>query len=117
MLACLLTVFLAAAPQVLPPNPARDGWEALQRGDGEKAAAAFRTLLASNPNDARTLMGAGLAAHLIGRDDQALSYLKRSVQADPDNVEASYYLAQAAYAQGDLNLAIKSYERVLKLQP
>ena len=33
-------------------DPARAGWEAIQRGDGEKAAAAFRRL-ASNPNDAR----------------------------------------------------------------
>jgi hypothetical protein len=112
-----LLCLLAAAPQVLPPDPARTGWEAIQRGEGDKAAAAFRTQLAANPNDVRALTGAGLAAHLVGRDDQAVSFLKRALQNDPDNVAAHYYLGSLAYAQGDLDLAIKSYERVLKLAP
>jgi tetratricopeptide (TPR) repeat protein len=113
----VLLCVLSAAPQVLPQDPSRTGWEALQAGDGEKAASAFRMLLASNPNDARALVGAGIASHLNGRDDQALSYLKRAVQAAPDSIDALYYLGNAAYAQGDLDLAIKSYEHVLKLSP
>ena len=113
----ILALVLAAAPQVRPPDPARDGWEAIQAGDGEKAAAAFRTVLASNPGDLRALVGAGIAAHLVGRDDQALSYLKRAVQADPESVDANYILGQVAYAQGDLDLAIKSFERVVKKTP
>ena len=98
-------------------DPARAGWEAIQRGDGEKAASAFRQVLASNPSDVRALTGAGLAAHLLGRDDQAMASLKRAVQVDADYVQASYYLGQIAYSQGDLDLAIKSYERVVKLAP
>jgi tetratricopeptide (TPR) repeat protein len=117
MYPCVLICLLAATPQVSQPDPARAGWEAIQRGDGEKAASAFRAQLASNPNDARALTGAGIAAHLNGRDDQALSYLKRALQADPDNVYAYYVQGQLAYAQGDLDLAIKSYERVVKLAP
>jgi tetratricopeptide (TPR) repeat protein len=117
MYAYLLALLLAAPPQVVPPDPARDAWQALQAGDGEKAAANFRTLLASNPNDVRALTGAGIASHLIGRDDQAMSYLKRAVQADPSFPDASYILGQVAYAQGDLDLAIKSFERYIKLSP
>src|SRR4029453_2499866 len=113
----ILALALAAAPQVRPPDPARDGWEAIQAGDGEKASAAFRTVLASNPGDVRALVGAGIAAHLVGRDDQALSYLKRAVQADPESVDANYILGQVAYAQGDIDLAIKSFERVVKKAP
>jgi tetratricopeptide (TPR) repeat protein len=113
----VLVCLLAAAPQVSAPDPSRTGWEAIQRGDGEKAASAFRTQLAATPSDARALTGAGIAAHLNGRDDQALSYLKKALQSDPDNVYASYVLGQIAYAQGDLDLAIKSYERVVKLSP
>jgi tetratricopeptide (TPR) repeat protein len=113
----VLVCLLAAAPQVSQPDPARAGWEAIQRGDGEKAASAFRAQLAANPNDSRALTGAGIAAHLNGNDDQAMSYLKRALQADAENVYASYYLGQVAYAQGDLDLAIKSYERVVKLSP
>ncbi len=62
-------------------------------------------------------MGAGIAAHLIGRDDQAISSLTRALQADGENVQAAYYLGQIAYSQGDLDLAIKSYERVVKTAP
>ena len=98
-------------------DPVRAGWEAIQRGDGEKAASAFRARLATNPNDANALTGAGIAAHLTARDDEAISYLKKALQADPEFAYASYVLGQIAYGQGDLDLAIKSYERVVKLQP
>jgi tetratricopeptide (TPR) repeat protein len=113
----ILVLLLAAAPAFMAQDPARAGWEAIQRGDGEKAASAFRQVLASNPSDVRALIGAGLAAHLLGRDDQAMSSFKRALQVDANNVQASYYLGQVAYSQGDLDLAIKSYERVVKLAP
>jgi tetratricopeptide (TPR) repeat protein len=114
---CVLLLLLAGSPQVAPQDPARAGWDAIQRGDGEKAAFAFRQVLTTNPRDVRALMGAGIAAHLLGRDDQAVTFLKRALQADPDNVQASYILGPLAYAQGDVELAIKSYERVEKLAP
>lgn len=117
MSSLLLVVLLGLGPQVVQQDPVRAGWEAIQRGDGEKAAAAFRAQLASNPNDPRTLTGAGIAAHLLARDDQAISYLKKALQADAEFVYAAYVLGQIAYQQGDLDLAIKSYERVVKLQP
>lgn len=114
---CVLVLFLALAPQVTQQDPARSGWEAIQRGDGEKAAASFRAVLAANPGDVRALTGAGIAAHLTGRHDQAISFLKRAVQADAAFLQASYVLGQIAYSQGDLDLAIKSYERIVKLAP
>jgi len=117
MPAYVLLLLLAATPQVTQQDPVRAGWEAIQRGDGEKAASSFRAVLASRPEDADALTGAGLAAHLLGRDDQAISYLKRAVQAKPDHVHASYVLGQIAYSQGDIDLAIKSYERVVTLAP
>ncbi|MEO6236266.1 MAG: tetratricopeptide repeat protein [Vicinamibacterales bacterium] len=110
----LLTSFTAAATD---QDFSRTGWEAIQRGDGDKAAFAFRQVLAANPSDVRALTGAALAAHLLGRDDQAMSSLKLALQVDADNVQASYYLGQIAYSQGDLDLAIKSYERVARLAP
>jgi hypothetical protein len=113
----LLLLLLAGTPQVTQSDPARVGWDAIQRGDGEKAAASFRAVLAENPNDPRALAGAGMAAHLTGRADQAISYLKKALQIDPEFVQAAYMLGQIAYSQGDLDLAIKSYERVVKLAP
>lgn len=114
---CALVLLLAAAPQVVQQDPARAGWEAIQRGDGEKAASSFRAVLASDPANVEALTGAGIAAQLLGRFDQAITYLKRAVQTDPTYVHASYVLGQVAYSQGDIDLAIKSYERVVKLAP
>ncbi len=113
----VLILLLAGLPQAIQQDPARAGWDAIQRGDGESAASAFRQVLVANPGDVRALTGAGLAAHLLGREDQAISSLKRALQAEPDNVQASYYLGGIAYGQGDLDLAIKSFERVVKLAP
>ena len=118
MLHIVLAATLAmASEQGAPQGPSRAGWEAIQRGDGDKAAAIFRDAVAANPRNADALAGAGIAAHLLGRDDQALGFLKRAVDAAPDYVYAAYMLGQIAYAQGDIDLAIKSYERVVKLAP
>ena len=113
----LFVLALGMLPQATMQDPARAGWEAIQRGDGEKAASAFRAALAVNPRDPASLAGAGLAAHLLGRDDQAISSLKRAIEVRPDFVYAHLYLGQIAYSQGDLDLAIKSYEQVVKLAP
>jgi len=113
----ILILLLTGGPQVIQQDPARAGWEAIQRGDGEKAAASFRAVLAVNPDNAEALTGAGIAAHMTGRPDQAINYLKKAIQLEPEFVQASYMLGQIAYSQGDLDLAIKSYERVVKLAP
>jgi tetratricopeptide (TPR) repeat protein len=117
MLTLLLASLLALAPQQRPADPARDAWAALQRGDAEKAAAAFRAVLASTPSDPRALTGAGIAEHLLGHDEQAVDLLTRAIRADARFVQASYVLGPIAYAEGDLDLAIASYERVLKYAP
>lgn len=110
-------LWLLALGQAMPPGAARDGWEAIQRGDGEKAASAFRQALTLNPRDPQALAGAGMAAHMLGRDDQAMSSLRRALEIKPDYTYAAYVLAQVAYAQGDLDLAVKSLEKVIALSP
>ena len=115
--AVLVISLVAVAPQSIPPGPGRAGWEAIQRGEAEKAASAFREALAMNPRDPNALTGAGVAAHMLGRDDQAMSALKRALDLAPDYAYAAYVLGQVAYAQGDLDLAIRSYEKVIKLSP
>jgi tetratricopeptide (TPR) repeat protein len=117
MSALILTLLLAAAPQVIQQDPARAGWEAIQRGDGEKAAASFRAVLAQNPRDSQALAGAAIAAHLLGRDDDAISSLKRALGINPDDLYALSLLGPIAYSQGDIDLAIKSYEHIIKVAP
>jgi Tetratricopeptide repeat len=118
MLQLFLVATLAlAGGQSLPQGPLRAGLEALQRGEAEQAAAAFRQAVAANPRDPAGLAGSGAAAHLLGRDDEAVAFLERALAIDPEFVYAAHLLGQIAYTQGDLDLAIKSYERVIKVAP
>jgi hypothetical protein len=117
ILSTLLLTVLTLLPQSMPQGAARTGWEAIQRGDAEKAASVFRQALAADPRDVNSLAGAGMAAHMLGRDDQAMSALKRALEIAPDFAYAAYLLGEVAYAQGDLDLAIKSLEKVLKISP
>ena len=114
MLQMLLVATLAlAGAQSLPQGPLRTGLEALQRGEAEQAAAAFRLAVAADPRDAAALAGSGAAAHLLGRDEDAVGFLKRALAVEPEFVYAAHLLGQIAYAQGDLDLAIELYnERV-----
>ena len=123
MLTWLIVGLLAAGPSAAPPqapsatNPARAGWEALARKDGAAAAAAFRAALDANPNDARSLTGAGLAAHLLNRDDLARDYFTRAIQANPRYPDALDALGRLEYSEANLAQAIDAYERLVKLIP
>jgi tetratricopeptide (TPR) repeat protein len=117
MIIIVLLAVLSAAPQAMPQDPARAGAEAIQRGDGEAAAAAYRALLVQNPRDTRAMLGAAMAAHLQGQDEAAVSILKKALQIAPDDLSALYLLGPLAYGQGDLDLAIKSYDKIVKIAP
>lgn len=58
-----------------------------------------------------------MAAHLLGRPGAALSALKKAVELEPRFAEAHLALGEIAYSQGDLDLAIRSFESALKLNP
>jgi tetratricopeptide (TPR) repeat protein len=118
----LLVVALAIVPLVSLNAQSVDeslnaGFEALQKGDSDRAATAFRRALGVQPEHPAALYGAGAAAHLQGRDTDAISFLKRALQIEPRLTPASALLGAIAYQQGDLTLAIKTYESALALSP
>jgi tetratricopeptide (TPR) repeat protein len=90
------------------------GWRAVQNRDGGRAAALFGEALSRRPNDAVLLLGAGVAAHLEGRGADALMLLKRAIRLDPTLVEASILLGELAFQDGDVDLAIQTYEAALE---
>jgi tetratricopeptide (TPR) repeat protein len=114
LVACLLGVVAPARAQE-PPAP--EGWAALERGDGSKAASVFREALDRDPGNPLLQYGAGIAAHLLGRESAAISALRKAVEIEPRFVQAHVWLGQIAYSQGDLDLAVRSYEAALKLAP
>jgi tetratricopeptide (TPR) repeat protein len=93
------------------------GWRALSDGNNDRASALFLEALTLRPSDPVLLLGAGAAAHAQGRQQDAIARLKRALEVRPDLTPASRLLAQIAYTEGDVDLAIRTYERALKLAP
>lgn len=113
----LLGLCLVAGPLSAQDLPVPEGWAALEAGNGSKAASVFREALENDPANPFLQYGAGMAAHLLGRENDAISALKKAVTSEPRFVEAHLWLGQIAYAQGDLDLAVRSFESALKLRP
>ena len=93
------------------------GVQALQDGDPDKAATAFAQALEQNPRDPRLHFGAGVAARLRGRDEEARKLLQRALDLEPRLTSASALFGELAYEHGDLDVAIQTYERALKYAP
>jgi tetratricopeptide (TPR) repeat protein len=117
--ALLVGIALAApvAAQGSADRLAEVGWQAVDRGDADRAASAFREALGLRPRDAGLNMGAGFAAHLQGREEDAVAFLQKALQADPTLTPASTLLGEIAYRSGNIDLAIKTYEAALKHAP
>jgi hypothetical protein len=112
----VLMLVLAVAPlagQTANDKQAEAGWLALQQGDGNAAATAFQEALRRRPRDPLLLLGAGAAAHLLGRDDDAVTDLTRALQLNPKLTPAAELLGQIKYQQGELDAAIQLYESAL----
>jgi tetratricopeptide (TPR) repeat protein len=114
-LAICLALVVPVASQSVTPEEA--GVLALQAGDFDKAASIFADALRRSPRDPGLHMGAGVAAHFLGRDDEARTFLNRALELEPRFTAASGLLGQIAYDQGDVDLAIHIYEQALKYAP
>jgi tetratricopeptide (TPR) repeat protein len=120
MLALLLVLSVSAplrAQSNAASQAAQQGWQALQADDAERAAALFHQALASRPNDDALNFGAGIAAHLLGREDEAERSLKHALELNPRLTDAAKLLGDIEYSAGYLDDAIRLYEQVLALKP
>jgi predicted TPR repeat methyltransferase len=107
-----------AAPAFSQPTRGEQvGFQALQAGDADKAAAAFAQALEQSPRDARLHFGAGVAARLQGRDDEARKHLRRALDLEPRLTSAAALFGELAYEHGDIDVAIQTYEHALTLAP
>ena len=93
------------------------GWKMLERGEGARAAKAFAEALALKPNDPVLLFGAGSAAYVDRRPQDASSHLRRALEFNPRLTGASRLLGELVYADGDVAQAITIYEKALKHAP
>lgn len=98
------------------PSPAeleKTGWDAIRANRAQVAADAFREAIRLQPGNVRLMLGAGLAAHLLGKGEEARQHLVAALQVDPKITEASILLGQILYRDGDLQGAIHVYEQAL----
>jgi tetratricopeptide (TPR) repeat protein len=93
------------------------GWDAIRTNQLQDAADAFREAIRLQPGSVRLMLGAGLAAHLLGRSEEARQHLVGALQADATLTEASILLGQILYREGDLAGAIHVYEQALTHAP
>ena len=107
----------SARAQVGASEALNKGFQALQSGDAASAGSIFRDALTRHPSDPQLLFGAGVAASLQGQDKEAIGLLKQALQLEPQLLQAAAILGELLYRQGDLDLAIKMYERALPSAP
>ena len=114
----LISWFTTSVSAQPAPSEALDkGFHALQSGDTASAASIFREALTRHPRNPQLLFGAGVAAGIQGQDQDAIAFLKQALQIEPQLVQAAVFLGELLYRQGDLELAIKTYERALPAAP
>jgi tetratricopeptide (TPR) repeat protein len=114
----LISWFTASVSAQPASSEALDkGFQALQSGDAASAASIFREALTRHPGDPQLLFGAGVAAGIQGQDKDAIAFLKQALQIEPQLLQAAVFLGELLYRQGDLELAIKTYERALPGAP
>jgi uncharacterized protein Usg len=107
----------AAAQRKSAAQLAREAWDALNAGRAQQAAAAFDEALKSAPNQPMLLLGAGVAAHLQAREDDARRFLVDALKLDPSLTAASLLLGAVFYQTGDIDAAIATYEQAIALAP
>jgi hypothetical protein len=93
------------------------GWKALQNGQADRAAVLFGEALTLRPNDPVLLFGAGAAAEAQGNPRDAMTRLARALQLKPGLTAASRLLGHIAFQQGEIKLAIQTYEKALTFAP
>ncbi len=119
LLTCAAIAFASLPLHAQAPAAARAeaGWQALQAGDGDKAATVFREALIQDPRDPTLHFGSGIAAHLLGHETDALQALRRALQLEPRLIGASALLGEIEHREGDIDAAIRTYEQALARAP
>ncbi|MGE4068934.1 MAG: tetratricopeptide repeat protein [Vicinamibacterales bacterium] len=122
LLLALAALTLAAGPAAAQSTPKsamleQAGWAALNADRPEEAAAAFAEALAVDPDNARMHFGAGAAAFLLKKDDEARRLLERALSLDSRLTVARKILAQVIRRQGDLRGGIDQMAVVVAESP
>ncbi len=109
----------AEAPRSAPSLQAifRRGQSALKDGDLEKAEAAFRRVLALDPQSASAYTNLGVIAMRRQQWEQALRWLHKAEKLAPREPGIRLNIGLAYYRRGEYASAIQPFDSVLRDQP
>jgi tetratricopeptide (TPR) repeat protein len=93
------------------------GQEALERGNYETAATAFRQVVARSPEDPRGRYNLALALAGQGKVAEGIEQLRVALDLDPDYGDALFNLGALLALGGRFGEAAAAYERLSRLEP
>ncbi len=105
---------LRARPAFVPALELSAGI-ALGRGEPLKAVSILLRQLELEPNDAVAHCNAGMALHVLGRDEEAYGHLQQALAIDPKLAEAYNHIGNIHRKRNNLEEALQAYEQALKL--
>jgi cellulose synthase operon protein C len=107
----------AAAADPRDPEPAlRAGALFLSRYNGADARASFEEVLATNPRDARALLGRARALD-FAREGGAMAAVEAALEVNPSLVEARVFLGRLRLGLEEADRAAAEAERALEVNP
>jgi tetratricopeptide (TPR) repeat protein len=71
----------------------------------------FELAVAAQPDSPEAAACAGYAAHRLGLESQAIYWLRRALEIEPDYAEARIYLANMLYDRGESEAALHQLDR------
>lgn len=89
---------------------------AFSNGKYENAVTWYDKALAEAPQDEYALSKAGTALVSMNKFDEAFGYFQRAVEADPENGDNVFNLANAYFFSGDIPQAIENYTKAEMLK-
>jgi len=95
----------------------RQGLQLYREKQYPAAEEKFKAAVALKPNDAVLLNNLGFVYYVMGRFDDALTYLQKTLAADPKRKEAHQNIADLLVKMGRKEEAKEHYEQYLALSP
>jgi tetratricopeptide (TPR) repeat protein len=86
-------------------------------GDMAGALEAWKKAIATDPDDARVNNGMGMALTAAGRPKEAIFYLEKATQANPNYLEAFYNLGAAEMQEHRVEEAIGAWQNAVRIYP
>lgn len=95
----------------------RDGWAAMKAQRFGEAYEIFSRAAGAPVRDAGLATGAGAAAFMLARHDEAVAWLETALRIEPRHIDAAVLLGEAYHSAGRVAEAIALYEMALRQEP